>query len=125
MVQIDVLLDTIELPDHSNWNDHAAPGDDKISSYGYSPGAIILTLVAGGVIALGALMLAARRYPPGMPLAATCSAAISAACHPPPEDVDAAVLPVQWGVVSTKDGIGHCSLSSKLVGPLVPGRTYV
>ena len=96
-----------------------------ISSCGYSPGAIILTMVVGSIIALGALIVATRRYPPGMPFASTCSAAISAACHPPPGDVDAAVLPIQWGVVSTKDGIGHCSFSSKLVGPPVPGRTYV
>lgn len=60
-----------------------------------------------------------------MPLASTCSAAISAACHPSPDDIDAAVLPVQWGVVSTKDGIGHCSFSSKLVAPPIPGQIYV
>ena len=33
----------------------------------------------------------------GMPLASTCSAAISAACHPPPADNEAHLLPVQWG----------------------------
>ncbi len=99
--------------------------EGTISSCGYSPEAIILTMVVGSIIVLGTLATAARRYPPGMPLASTCSAAISAACHRPPNDVDAAVLPVQWGVVSTKNGIGHCSFSSQLVGPLIPGRTYV
>ena len=34
------------------------------------------------------------------------------------------MLPVQWGVVSVKDGVGHCSFSSKLVGPPVPGSRY-
>ena len=97
----------------------------RMTTCGYSPEAIVLTMVVASLIVLGALITAARRYPPGMPHVSTCSAAISAACHPPPGDVDAAVLPVQWGVVSTKNGIGHCSFSSKLVGPPVPGRTYV
>lgn len=95
-----------------------------LSSCGYSPEAIILTMVVGSMIVLGTFATAGRRYQPGMPLASTCSAAISAACHRPPDDVDAAVLPVQWGVVSTKNGIGHCSFSSRLVGPPIPGRTY-
>lgn len=95
-----------------------------ISSCGYSPEAIILTTAVGSMIVFGTLATAARRYQPGMPLASTCSAAISAACHRRPDDVDAAVLPVQWGVVSTKNGIGHCSFSSKLVGPPIPGRKY-
>lgn len=33
------------------------------------------------------------------PLASTCSAAISAACHRPAEDVDAHLFPVRWGDV--------------------------
>ena len=96
-----------------------------LSSCGFSPGAIILTLIVASIIALGAILTALRRFPSGMPLASTCSAAISAACHPSPDDVDASVLPVQWGVVSTKDGIGHCSFSSKLVAPPIPGRIYI
>lgn len=95
-----------------------------LSSCGYSPEAIILIMVVGSMIVLGTFATAARRYPPGIPLASTYSAAISAACHRPPDDVDASVLPVQWGVVSTKNGIGHCSFSSRLVGPPIPGRTY-
>jgi hypothetical protein len=35
-----------------------------------------------------------------MLLVATCSAALSAACHQPEEDFDACLLPVQWGLVS-------------------------
>ncbi|KAL1646103.1 hypothetical protein SLS58_003523 [Diplodia intermedia] len=72
----------------------------QISTCGYSPVAIIMTTVVGSVIVLGGLGLALRRYPAGMPLASSCSATISAACHPPEDDVDASVLPVQWGVKS-------------------------
>lgn len=35
-----------------------------------------------------------------MPLAATSSVAISAACHHPDEDVDAHLLPVKWGIIT-------------------------
>lgn len=38
-----------------------------------------------------------------MPLASTCSAAISAACHRPEADKEAHLLPVQWGVVGTDE----------------------
>ena len=40
-----------------------------------------------------------RRHSSDMALALTCSAAISAACHSPPEDEDAYLLPVQWRVI--------------------------
>ncbi|KKY24594.1 hypothetical protein UCDDS831_g02388 [Diplodia seriata] len=41
----------------------------QISTCGYSPVAIIMTVVVGSVIVLGGLGLALRRYPAGMPLA--------------------------------------------------------
>lgn len=54
-----------------------------------------------------------------MPLASTCSAAISASCHQPlPDDRDAYRFPVQWGVVSVDDrdaqgvGVGHCCFTT-------------
>ena len=47
-----------------------------------------------------------------MPLASACSAAISAACHPPlPDEDEAYRFLVRWGVVSEDDkGVGHCPL---------------
>ena len=84
----------------------------------------MLTIIVGTLIVLATGAMGLRKYPAGMPLAATCSGAISAACHPPAGDDDAAFLPVKWGVVSTKDGIGHCSFSSKLVAPPIPGQKY-
>lgn len=48
-----------------------------------------------------------------MPLAATCSAAISANCHREEGDTDAQFLPLQWGVVSEISGqVSHCSFST-------------
>jgi hypothetical protein len=40
-----------------------------------------------------------RRYKGGMPLSATCSVIISAACHRPDGDKEAHLFPVQWGAV--------------------------
>lgn len=62
-----------------------------------------------------------------MPLAFSCSAATSAACHPPPEDVDAALLPVMWGAVRAEDGDGvvaHCCFTSKEVAQPISGQIY-
>ena len=104
--------------------DHGSESDKSISSCGYSPGAIALAMIVGSIIFLATVLIGLRQYPIGMPLAATNSMGISAACHAPPDDLDASVLPVQWGVVSVKEGVGHCSFSSKLVAPPIPGREY-
>jgi hypothetical protein len=40
-----------------------------------------------------------RRYKGGMPLSATCSVIISAACHRPDGDKEAHLFPVKWGAV--------------------------
>jgi hypothetical protein len=68
-------------------------------------------------------------YVRGMPLAGSCSLAISAACHPEQGvgmgDSVLSEQELQWGVVSTSsDGVGHCAFSSAEVGPLVKGRMY-
>jgi hypothetical protein len=124
---------------------------EQISTCGYSPLGIILGTVTMTVIALGGIIIGFFQYPAGMPLAASCSAAISAACHPPPEDVDASVKPVQWGAVSTHmsqayqstldpflssvdtaqaseadylEAVGHCTFTSFPVEPPLVGRLY-
>jgi hypothetical protein len=127
MVQIQVLDDSSpRRPDMEN----------SISTVGYSPVAIILTTFVGTLIMLGGALLAWRRYPAGMPLAGTCSALISAACHPPEDDTKASLLLVHWGVVdvseqvSQEDGqleqdiVGHCSFTSFEVTEPIEGRLY-
>ncbi|PYH88935.1 hypothetical protein BO71DRAFT_488363 [Aspergillus ellipticus CBS 707.79] len=55
-------------------------------------------------IALGAFLgLGVRRYRAIMPMAAHCSAAISAVCHPPADDCNAGLKPVIWGEVPAYD----------------------
>ena len=56
-----------------------------------------------------------RKYPGenAIPLASSCSAAISAACHRPEADKEAHLLPVQWGVVGTNDqNTEYCSFTT-------------
>jgi hypothetical protein len=110
-----------------------------VASCGFSPLAMVLALVAGIIIVTAVLALAFfRHYDPRMPLAGSCSAAISAACHQPEWDTDAATKPVKWGVVpdslvgndddneddQRKESVGHCSFTSGNAAPLQDGRRY-
>ena len=95
-----------------------------VHTCGYSPGAIVITVIVGTALALTVLLLCMRKYPNTMPLAGTNSAAIAAACHALPEDRESIMQPLQWGVVSQKGGVGHCSFSAGVVAPLIPGRMY-
>lgn len=104
--------------------------EESISTCGYSNIAIIFVIGFGSILPLIAIAYGFRRYPSGMPFAANCSAAISAACHPPEGDIDAASKPLQWGVtgevVETDAGhiIGHCSFTSLEVTSPVEGQLY-
>jgi hypothetical protein len=58
-------------------------------------------------------------------LVGSCSAAISAACHPLADEVDVSLMPVKWGVVSIDKGVGHCALSGRYVSPPISFRLYM
>lgn len=70
----------------------------QIINCGYSPIAIICAIVFGSVMVCTILGLGLKRFKTNMPLAASCSMTISAACHPPPGD-DHALKPVMWGEI--------------------------
>lgn len=97
------------------------------SRVGFSPIGIIFAfaLAITMLFALGVVAIVSK-YPDTIPLMSTNSAAISAACHPPADDIDAYLLPVQWGVISSEDSmIGECSFTtSKDVQAPVPGSLY-
>jgi hypothetical protein len=61
-----------------------------------------------------------------MPIAGSCSLAISAACHPPPEETDPQLKRIKWGVTKAKEGEDHphCSLSSGPVTDPKYGEIY-
>jgi hypothetical protein len=58
-------------------------------------------------------MMGFRKYDGTMPLVSTNSRAISAACHVLDEDRnDGYLLPVQWGVLQIKGGVGHTAFTT-------------
>ncbi|PWY77254.1 hypothetical protein BO94DRAFT_588588 [Aspergillus sclerotioniger CBS 115572] len=75
--------------------------DETTRGCGFSPIAIFITLILEGVAFVSLLALAIRPFKSPMPLAAHCSAAISAACHPPAGDRDAGLKAVMWGEVAS------------------------
>ncbi|KAJ5415398.1 hypothetical protein N7465_004093 [Penicillium sp. CMV-2018d] len=104
-----------------------------LTTCGYSPIAIV------GAVAVAAFMffclvgLSAKPFKTGMPVAGSCSLAISAACHPgfdPHEnrvvysDDDMALLPIKWGEVPVNGRIGHCSFTSEDVDMPKTGKIY-
>lgn len=79
---------------------------------GFSCLGILLVLVVGSVILLVSWLDDLRRLPSGMPLVATCSAAISASCHAISKHPEEMVRkPFRWGAVSLKNGVAHCSFT--------------
>ena len=96
---------------------------------GYSPWAIIASLAIGAVMILALAGLSLRRLNPGIPLARSCSLAISAACHPGKDETDAAAKPVQYGIITgeEQDNLGRrrVGFSSRPVEPLVQNEVYV
>ena len=120
----------VVLANTYDYSNGGSPQDEGLNviGVGWSPYGVILTLIVGGALILGLWLYAfLLRYPRGMPLAGTCSAAISAACHRPQWDGDAARKKVMWGVVSedtAADIIGHVAFSSGDVRDPTPGNTY-
>lgn len=104
---------------------------------GYSCIAILSAITLGSVAILTGILMGFRRYSGGaMPLAGSSSAAISAACHQPSHDRDAAEKPLLWGVPEndldkSSNGnsaagadVGHCCFTSLPALPPVEGRLY-
>ena len=98
-----------------------------IKDLAWSPFALLLCLLLSGVLII-VLWVAgfAFRYAEHMPLARSCSLAISAACHPPPWESNAAEQPLMYSVVEDFDEnvVRHVSFSSRVVLPLVVGERY-
>lgn len=119
-------------------NDWMTNGDTPMSNgypylgLGYSPFAIILALLLGGLMVVGLWVNAlATKIGRNMPVVRSCSAAISAACHPPSWDEDACEKPLSYGVVEQprigQDGEiipGRVSFTSGPVHQLVKGGLY-
>lgn len=83
---------------------------------GFSPLGNALLIFAGLAMIAYLLACGATELRSVTPVTSTCSAAISAACHPDEEEPDDFFeKKMTWGVTSVKDGIGHCTFSSNEV----------
>jgi hypothetical protein len=99
---------------------------------GYSPIAIIFSIVAAGILLLSAIVFLFRRFPAGSPpVVSTCSAAISAACHVNNTGDEMTYTELRWGVNGGfQNSVGHCSLvpadawDAGQAGPPVHGFAY-
>lgn len=70
-------------------------------------------ILVGICLVLGLVGIGFRKYDAEMPLVASCSRAISAACHVMPGDMESGyLLPVQWGVVKVDEKVGHCAFTT-------------
>ena len=100
-----------------------------VSGLGWSPLALIFSLLVGGILILGLWAAGfAFRYGTGMPLVRSSSLVISAACHPAKWDTDAAVKSVMYGVLEDDQAENErlrVAFSSGPVMPLVPGEIYI
>ena len=100
------------------------------STCGYSLVAMFFVLVASIIVIWFMIMTGFRTFKPGVPPMGSCSAAISAACHPPEDDKDASKQPVKWGVVGHKtvdmtgEVVGHCTFTSFKVKAPKRGMLY-
>ncbi|KAL4864026.1 hypothetical protein BDV12DRAFT_201528 [Aspergillus spectabilis] len=112
------------------------PGGERVldgdsSRVCFSSIAIIFGLGTGLFMVLMLLIISSTRVTFRLPVVLWSSAAISAACHRPDQDNDAAALPVTWGVVppqasSNIPGTGHCSLTTySMVQAPVKGNRYM
>lgn len=115
------------------WNSHDTK-IDSVTSCGWSPLGIICVVVTGTIMVVtGTIMVVFLlatgfrhlRYG-GIPVAVSCSAAISAACHPAPDEEPQMWKRVlHWGVVSEPDSESpHCSFSSREIEAPIEGMKY-
>ena len=93
---------------------------------GFSPIAMIFCFVVG-VVLIGAVAgMGLFKLQGGMPLAGSCSLAISAACHGDRVGNNSPRL-LRWGEMeenASDRGVGHCAFSSGSVSAPVTGRLY-
>jgi len=101
--------------------------EDSQSAIGFSAISFITLILCFYALVGSVAWIGRRQMRIRIPFAASCSLVMSAACHPPPDDVDPHLRPVQWGVTEGNmfEGEKHCSLSSKPVAKPKVGEKYL
>jgi hypothetical protein len=110
-----------------NYSVNDVATDFTVDGVGWSPLGLIISIAIGAALVfLLWLVCFLLKIPGGMPVARSCSAAISAACHGPEWDEEAPQKLLAWGVVSrgVAEGTLHTAFSSGDVQPLSEGGIY-
>ncbi|PVH78040.1 hypothetical protein DL98DRAFT_636459 [Cadophora sp. DSE1049] len=114
VVQINIFnKDGTPVPESAS-QDESRGRYAHLSNCGYSPIAIVFSIIAAVVLLLLAVIFYFRRFPAGSPpVVSTCSAAISAACHPLSMNEEWMYGKFRWGADGgVMNGVGHCSIVS-------------
>ncbi|KAH9234048.1 hypothetical protein K456DRAFT_328436 [Colletotrichum gloeosporioides 23] len=135
LISQSLFLVNLEIYTPSNGNgmvslESTGSGSDvsSLTACGWSPLGILCVL-AVGILMIGFLVISARRRLRfgGIPVTGSCSAAISAACHPNKNEGAMWEKALQWGAVELsplEGGPGRCSFSSHAVELPVHGQWY-
>lgn len=110
-----------------DYNRNDTPTGESLTGIGFSVTSLITLVLCSFVLVGSVAWIGRRRMKIRIPFAASCSLVISAACHPPPDDVDPHLRPVKWGVTEgfMYEGEKHCSLSAKPVTKPKVGEKYL
>jgi hypothetical protein len=102
------------------------PSDKSMAAFGYSSLSLLIFFIVSFLLMCGITWLITRRMHQRIPLAASCSLVISAACHPAKDEVDIHLKKIRWGVTQqpVSGSIGHCSFSAGPVKKPEAERMY-
>ncbi|KAE8356321.1 hypothetical protein BDV28DRAFT_165265 [Aspergillus coremiiformis] len=117
LINVRIYQSNTELLTRPSTHFPSASDSGVITACGYSPLAIIGALAVGFAMFAILVTVSSFKLKPDIPVIGSCSVAMSAACHPPPGDSDAAGKPLSWGAVRHQeaDQPGHCCLTSQAV----------
>ncbi|OAL51545.1 hypothetical protein IQ07DRAFT_384245 [Pyrenochaeta sp. DS3sAY3a] len=100
---------------------------DSISACGFSPMSLMVFCAVAAVLVCAVGTVCMKRMNQSMPVEASCSFVISAACHVPDNDVDHHLQKLRWGVVHTPTRHHrYCCITSKSgTKKPIQGRRYI
>ncbi|KAL3439985.1 hypothetical protein BJX65DRAFT_315235 [Aspergillus insuetus] len=92
-----IFLSVVQERDANNRRVHSDANEPPTTGFSVLGMVLTLSITSAGMLVL--FGIAFRPLHSRMPLAGTCSAALSAACHPPDDDMEASLKAVMWGEV--------------------------
>lgn len=92
---------------------------ELINACEYSGMALVYVISLGAVMMITVWSASFRKLNPTLLMALSCSAAVMVACHPLPDKIGAAPLPLKYGIVKIWGRTRCASFGSSEVDPLV------